>query len=64
MIKNKCHLSGLFVEQQFAQLEKQLISCNTKLEVESKRTSELQQELEQTGSYCLPTDITSYFMAK
>ena len=37
------------VEQQFNQIEKQLISCNAKLESEQKQHERLQKEHEETG---------------
>lgn len=37
------------IEQQFSQIEKQLISCNAKLESEQKQRERLQKEHEETG---------------
>jgi hypothetical protein len=39
------------VDQQFNQLEKQLISCNSKLEHEAKSNEVLKKHLDETGSF-------------
>jgi len=41
---------SFLVEQQFNQIEKQLISCNAKLESEQKQHARLQKEHEETGT--------------
>ena len=38
------------IEQQFSQIEKQLISCNARLESEQKQHARLQKEHEETGN--------------
>lgn len=45
--------SHFCVEQQFNQIEKQLISCNAKLESEKKQHERLQKEHEETGEFKL-----------
>lgn len=40
---------SFYVEQQFNQIEKQLISCNARLESEQKQHERLQKEHEETG---------------
>ena len=43
------NVSLYIIEQQFSQIEKQLISCNAKLESEQKQHERLQKEHEETG---------------
>ena len=40
-----------FAEQQFSQVEKHLVSCNIKLDAESKLSENYKKELEQTGKH-------------
>ena len=44
-------LSIPFPDQQFNQLEKQLISCNNKLEHEARSNEELKKNLDETGKF-------------
>ena len=47
-------------EQQFTQIEKQLISCNARLESEQKQHARLQKEHEETGNV-QPDQIVNEF---
>ena len=53
------NVSLTFIEQQFNQIEKQLISCNAKLESEQKQHERLQKEHEESGKIKVYPDFVS-----
>lgn len=53
------NVSLTFIEQQFSQIEKQLISCNAKLESEEKQHERLQKEHDETGKVIKSIQIYS-----
>lgn len=52
----------ILTEQQFAQIEKQLISCNSKLDTELKKSENLAKDLEQSGEYLIKIILISVFL--